>query len=63
MPNRQKGRQIAELPAPVNLGCHSVLFAQSIENDRDHVIFDFFPIVHIFPDSPGVKSEFVVSFW
>jgi hypothetical protein len=39
------------------------LFAQDTEDCRDHVIFDFFPIVHIFPDSLGAKSEFVVSFW
>ena len=51
------------LPALVILGCHTPFFAECIENDRDQVIFDFLPIVDIFPDSLGEKSRFVESFW
>jgi len=34
----------------------------AIENVDDHVIFDFFPIVDIFPDSLGEKSRPVETF-
>jgi hypothetical protein len=34
-------------------------FASCIEHYNDQVIFDFFPIVDIFPDSLGAKSRSV----
>jgi hypothetical protein len=58
-----RGRQVVELSALFILGCPSIFFDQYIEYYRDHVIFDFFPIVHIFPDSLGPKSRSVETFW